>query len=64
MTGAGSRRGKVARDKINPKLCSGMTVVAYGWLAHGHSHQLNNLGIKKGTESRTSCTCIPIINMQ
>lgn len=54
MTGAGSRRGKVARDKIKPKLCARMTVVAYSWLAHGHSCQLNNLGIKKGTDSRTS----------
>lgn len=28
--GAGRRRGNVVRDKIRPKLCEGVTGVAYG----------------------------------
>ena len=58
MTGAGNRRGKVAWDKIKPKLRAGMTIVAYSWFSHGHSYQLNNLKIKgegNGTPLQYSC---------
>lgn len=59
------RDKKSKGNKIKPKFCEVLTGVAYGWLTHEHSCQLKKLGVlKKGTESKISCTHIPTINMQ